>query len=279
MMSPFNAGRPEVTTKCPAPDDLIEFALGKSTGIRNAEISRHIRGCEACRERAHDLRALAAELHSLPAVSVSDDCLSDDAIAALADDGGGDANRGAMVHVADCASCRARVAAVARLMDDETVSAEIRALQPPRRSTVRRLSRDLTVTAGLAAAAVATIMLLSPERSKTSTDQTRSESIVHREPAITATAAPRVVSPVDVAEVGSSLRWTSVPQADLYRVRIWNREGTVVWSIDTRDTTVALPSVISPGTSYMWEVNARTGWDRWVSSDFVEFSMRPRAPR
>ena len=278
MMSTFNAGRPEVTTKCPAPDDLLEFALGKSTGIRNAETSRHIRGCEACRERVHDLQALAAGLHSLPAVSVSTDCLSDDAIAALAD-GGGNANRDAMAHVADCASCRARVAAMARLMDDETVSAEIRALEPRRQLTVPRLSRELTVTAGLAAAAVATIMLLSPERSKTNTDQTRSESIVHREPAITATAAPRVVSPVDVAEVGSSLRWTSVPQADLYRVRIWNREGTVVWSIDTRDTTVALPSVISPGTSYMWEVNARTGWDRWVSSDFVEFSMRPRAPR
>jgi hypothetical protein len=278
MMSPFNTGRSEVTTKCPAPDELLEFALGNN-GILSAKISRHIRGCEACRERVHDLRALAAELHSLPAVSVSADCLGDNAIAALADGGGGNANRDAMAHVAGCASCRARVAAVARLMDDETVNAEIRALQPTRRLTLPRWSRKLTVTGGLAAAAVATIMLLGPERSRINTDQTRSDSMVHREPAITATAGPRVVSPVDVADVGSSLRWTSVPDADLYRVRIWNREGTVVWSSDTRDTTVALPPVISPGTSYMWEVNARTGWDRWVSSDFVEFSMRARGPR
>jgi len=280
MTSSFNTGRSEVITKCPAPDELLEHALGKDNGIRGAVISRHVQNCDACRQRVQDARAVAAELHSVSVTSVSSDCLDDDAIASLADGGDTSIEHDAVAHVAVCANCRARLAAVARLMDDETVSAEIRALQPTRRFTLPRWSRrQLAVSGGLAAAAVAAIVLLGPKRSGVSTDQTRTDSVSHREAAITATTAPRVVSPIDVADVADSLRWTSVPQADLYRVRIWNGEGTVVWSTETRDTMVALPQVVHSGTSYMWEVSARTGWDRWVSSDFVEFTLRARKPR
>jgi hypothetical protein len=87
-------------------------------------------------------------------------------------------------------------------------------------------------------------------------------------------AVPRIVAPSASLDPGDSLRWTGVAEADLYRVRVWDGEGTVVWTTDTRDTTAALPAQLRPGVQYMWDVSARTGWDRWVSSDIVELTLR-----
>jgi hypothetical protein len=280
MASSFNVEQPDVITKCPTPVELLVTAMGGHNGIGGAAISRHVEDCAACRRRVRETRALAAMLHSIPVATLSSNCLDDDAIAALADGGDLTVARDAMVHVSACANCRARLAAVARLTEDATVRSEINALQPPRRLTRQGWSRrQLTVSGGLAAAAAAAIVLLGPVRSRVSTDQTRANAGPHRELAITAATAPRIVSPIDIADLADSLRWTSVPRADLYRVRIWNNEGTVVWTTDTRGTSVALPQVVHPGTSYMWEVRARTGWDRWVSSDFVEFTIRARRAR
>lgn len=280
MAPTFNADRSEVIKGCPEPEELLDTALGEHTGIRDAAISRHVETCDACRRRVRDIRALGAVLHSIPVAPLSSDCLDADAIAALADGVASNVDHDAMAHVAVCAHCRARLAAVARLTEDATVRSEIHALRPPRRLTLQRWSRrQLTVSGGLAAAAAAAIVLLGPVRSGVSTDPTRTSVESHREVAITATTAPGIVSPIDIADLSDSLRWTSVPQADLYRVRIWNSEGTVVWTTDTRGTTVALPQVLQSGIPYLWEVSARTGWDRWVSSDFVEFTMRARRPR
>jgi hypothetical protein len=72
-----------------------------------------------------------------------------------------------------------------------------------------------------------------------------------------------------------SLRWTSVPRADLYRVTFWRADGTVVWQADIRDTVHALPLEITASgeRSLLWEVQARTGWDRWVFSDIAELTL------
>jgi len=240
---------------------------------------QHLETCDACRRRVRDIRALGAKLHSIPSAPPSGDCLDDDAIASLADGVAPDADHDAMAHVAVCANCRARLAAVARVMEDATVKSEIHLLRPTRRLRLRGWSRRQLTVSGLAAAAAAAIVLLVPLRPGVGTDQIGANAGAHRESAITATPAPGIVSPRDIAEVSDSLRWTSIPQADLYRVRIWNREGTVVWTTDTRGTTVALPQVLHAGIPYHWEVSARTGWDRWVASDFVEFTLRARKPR
>ncbi|MGK2962365.1 MAG: hypothetical protein ACSLFK_09505 [Gemmatimonadaceae bacterium] len=217
----------------------------------------------------------AAELHTVSLEPAASDCLDDDAIAALAAGDNSVADSDSMAHAAECANCRARVAAVARLMDDATITSEISALDAPGPFRMSRWSRrQLTVSGGLLAAAAAAIILLGPERSGTNP-----AGATHRDPAITATSAPRILSPIDVAEIADSLRWTRTPQADLYRVRIWNHEGTVVWTADTRDTTLTLPQIIQPGTSYLWEVSARTGWDRWVSSEFVELRVGAQPTR
>jgi len=133
----------------------------------------------------------------------------------------------------------------------------------------------LTISGGMAVAAAATIMIVGVLRSGA---REHRQAVVEpsREVAITATIAPRIVSPVDAVGRVDSLRWTGVPEADLYRVQIWDTDGTVVWTIDTRSTAVEVPAVIHSRISYFWNVKARTGWDRWVSSDFVGFSVRSR---
>lgn len=73
-----------------------------------------------------------------------------------------------------------------------------------------------------------------------------------------------------------SLRWTSVPYADRYQVLVFDREGSLVWEPQTTDTTAALPARLAaaPGT-HLWKVEARTGWDRWVASEWARFTVRP----
>ena len=67
-----------------------------------------------------------------------------------------------------------------------------------------------------------------------------------------------------------------VPRADMYRVTVWDRSGTVVWDGETRDTVLPLPPALTrvDRGAWLWVVDARTGWDRWVSSELHEFTIR-----
>lgn len=259
---------------CPAPPELMATALGGPNESGNGAIERHIETCVACKVHVDEIRKMAAMLHAVPSAPPSSRCLDNDAIAELADGRDSSPESDALAHAAGCASCRARLAAVVNLLGDATIMSEINLLQHPRRLRRHGWHRTrLAITGGLAAAAAAAIVLLDPVRSGLQGDRVESEA--HREAAITATTAPRIVSPADITGRVDSLRWTSVAQADLYRVRVWDLEGSVVWTVETPGTGVAMPQVIQVGRSYLWEVSARTGWDRWVSSDFVEFTLRP----
>jgi hypothetical protein len=196
-------------------------------------------------------------------------CLDDDVIALIADGYVDKADDKAIAHLSDCADCRARLVSVKTILGADEVKAELDSPQLTLRRAPRRTWRASTfgIAGTLAAAAVMTIVFLGPKF------RPQGSAPVHRESAITTTTAPRIVSPSTAAAAGESLRWTSVPQADLYRVRVWDHDGTVVLGADTKDTTLALPSrLLKAGASYFWVVKARTGWDRWVSSDFVEFT-------
>jgi hypothetical protein len=181
----------------------------------------------------------------------------------------------AVAHLSNCLVCRSRVAAVSNLLDDPEIVAEIDQLDelPAKTRADRRRFYRMLSGAIAAAAAVAIIVAGAGRigaRNNASTDTAR----VSREGIGSASAAPRILAPVTVAAAGDSLRWTSVPQADLYRIRIWNADGTVVWAEDTRDTTLPLPPQLTrSGGPYLWEIKARTGWDRWVTSDFLEFTI------
>lgn len=253
-----------ITMKCPSADDLMTAALGRTTA---QSISDHIAGCASCSDRVNAIRESIGSLNASSSDTTTDH-VSDDAIALLADGdipriGGAD-----LAHVADCASCRARLVMLSQALDDDIVKAELRSLGP--RLSVNRSSRlPLRFVGGLAAAAAAAIVLLGPARE-------RATGPMHREAAITTTAAPRIMSPTELSSPADSLRWTTLAQADLYRVRVWDSEGTLVWTADTRDTSIAIPADIRPGVQYLWELKARTGWDRWVASDLAALTLRSR---
>jgi hypothetical protein len=201
--------------------------------------------------------------------------LDDDVIAAVVDGGDTNARLDAITHLNECAECRDRLAAVAKLMDDSVVAREIELVAPAKVFPLRRWTppRWAAVTMVAAAAGLA-IVLLTPTRSGIQRLQ-NVPSEVRREGTLTTTAPPQILSPRGFAGSNDSLRWTTVVGADLYRVQIWNRDGTIVWSTETRTTSVPVPSqLIAAGGSYLWEVKARTGWDRWVASDFLEFTIR-----
>lgn len=269
-------------SNCLSSEDLLPAALGGEGASWGVALDRHVRECSLCALELNALRDMVPALYAgtLAAVTTSGPCLDDAEIAALVDGGDPERNRFAIGHLASCGRCRTELTAVTRLVRDPTVAEEIAMLEPsaPRRRGLR-IGR-LATGAGLAAAALAGL-IVGPQVLQNASEG--GDSVTLRERAITTTAAPRIVEPLGVATLADSLRWTSVPRADLYRVTLWDREGSVVWEGETRDTVLALPEVLAAGRGaiLLWDVEARTGWGRWVASELVELAVpdRRRTPR
>jgi hypothetical protein len=156
-------------------------------------------------------------------------------------------------HLAVCAECRAEVAEVGRLA---------RALPDVHRGWVQR--RVWLPVAAAAAAAV--VLLIRPTPS----------AVEHREGAVTTIMAPVPITPAGFADPGGALVWSSVPLAHAYRARVFDERGTVLWQRETTDTLTPIPASVDlrPGARYYWNVEARTGFDRGVTSDLTEFTVR-----
>lgn len=92
----------------------------------------------------------------------------------------------------------------------------------------------------------------------------------HRAGTLTTTPPPSLAVPI-----ADSVRWTSVPLADRYRVIVYDAAGTVLLDASTRDTAVGLPAGLGrAGPATYWSrVEARTGWDRWVQSEWASFTV------
>lgn len=187
-------------------------------------------------------------------------CLEDDTIAALAE-GALDAvaRAAALPHLAECPRCRAAVASVTRALGDPAVAREIPTVRPER----RRLFQ-----VAIPAAAAAILLLVALPRPNDVTG--------HRAPTIAAVSSPVPMSPVGIVAGADMLRWSRVSGADRYRTTLFDDGGAVVYETQTADTTVALPDSVhlTPKRSYLWKVEARTGWGRWSASDLIEFSIR-----
>lgn len=190
------------------------------------------------------------------------DCLDEATIAAMAD-GALDAGSRTVAtqHLASCARCRTAVAAVSRIMADAAVAKEAAAAE----RLVAAWRWHLPV--GLAAAAI--ILLFAWPRP---VDDGR---LVHRAPTITAATQPVVLAPVGAVADAATFRWAAVAGADRYRLTLFDSAGRVLYETLLGDTAVALPDsvALSPGRTYFWKVEARTGWDRWSASELVEFSI------
>jgi Putative zinc-finger len=194
------------------------------------------------------------------------ECVDDDIIAALA---AGTLDPGlrasVLLHVAECARCRAAVASVARALADPTVAREIAVAEGAR----RRLYR---IALPLAAAAVLLLLTWPPPVDNGGPG--------HRAPPIAA-PTPVPLAPIGAVAEADVLRWSGVAGADRYRVTLFDAGGRVVYEARLPDTLAALPDSIAlaPGRTYLWKVEARTGFDRWAASELVEFSIAGTRPR
>jgi hypothetical protein len=254
----------------------MEDSCAPTNSIRGGDLVAETRPTEETRDTMRMLRS--ADRTDNRASSAH---LDDDTIAAVVDGVNPDSHREAITHLSECMECRSRLAAVVNLLEDDSVRAEVEGLEPAVKWTTARRwsSAQWGAIATLAAAAGLAIVLLGPDKINVGAKGSVVVSEAHREGTVTTTAPPRILSPAAIG-ADDSLRWTTVPGADLYRVQVWDHEGNVVLTTDTRDTTLVLPAqLIRAGGSYLWEVKARTGWDRWVSSEFLEFTVRVPSAR
>lgn len=191
------------------------------------------------------------------------ECLDDDIIAGLADGTMDPALRAAVLpHLAGCPRCRTALVSVTRALAEPAVTRAIGATE----RGPRRLYR---IALPLAAAAVLLLLLRSPIQDGG-----------HRGGGVPVSTAPVPVSPVGTVAAASVLVWTKVPGADGYRISVFDADGRVAYETRTTDTAASLPDslVLVAGRPYLWKVEARTGFDRWVTSELVEFSIAGHSP-
>jgi hypothetical protein len=145
---------------------------------------------------------------------------------------------------------------------DSQVAREVRAVERGRPGRLLRFGIP-------AAAAAAAILLFS---GPPPTDQAGPR---HRAPTITAAPAPTPMSPIGVVAAAPLLRWAAVDGADRYRINVFDAQGVVLYETELTDTVAPLPESLrlEPGRTYLWKVEARTGFDRWVTSELIEFSL------
>jgi hypothetical protein len=213
-------------------------------------------------------------------VVASTACLTEGEIAALAECPESQKHGRWLEHLAECTACRGRFAGLTRLLRDTSVAAELERLEAGHGAAPRRgpRRRHLTVAAALAAAALAGV-LLRPDAAPPPSPLDAAATAAHRESAITTTIAPRILGPDGPAFVVDSLLWTRVPNAVRYRLRVFDTQGTLVWDAQTSDTTLPVPEHLRGDTAnaYVWKVEARTGWDRWVASEWRDLVIRAEA--
>ncbi len=193
------------------------------------------------------------------------ECPDDDTIAALA---AGtltpELRASSLPHVASCPRCRATVASVARALADSAVVREVAAVDGAGR---RRFTRFVVP----AAAAAALVLLVAWPREADDGGGHRGGGAV----------VPVPVSPIGAVAGARSLLWSAVTGSDRYRVTLFDANGRVLYETQLPDTQAALPDSITltPGRPYLWQVEARTGFDRWAASALVEFRIAAEAPR
>ncbi len=250
---------------CPAPESLVPHALGAG----DPTIARHLERCPTCQAELARLREAAGVLRgpvSLERRVETPECLDELAIADFVEGRLALAARAPVVaHLLTCARCRSVVRAAGRLLSDPVVAPQ----------TERRWHR-WSVPLGMAAAAAALLLVLWP-RSVDDRGPALPPPPGLREPTLTSTVAPVPIIPPSRASVArvDRLVWSSVPRAERYRVRLYDEQGSVLWTVETADTSVALPDsvVLSHGVPYFWRVEAQTEWRRWAASDLVEFRL------
>jgi hypothetical protein len=153
--------------------------------------------------------------------------------------------------------------------EEVAVFAEGRGGPSGRERRVPRRLRGRAVATLAAAAVLAGLLLLRPS------GQDEESALIHREDVAGEETPPAPLAPVGEVAVLEEFRWSPVPLADVYRITVYDAAGEVVLEVETRQTRLAPPvaTELEPNSRYLWKVAARVGWDRWVSSGLVEFTI------
>lgn len=256
----------------PHPDrlDLLRYVFEAAAQGESA-VTRHVHSCADCAAQVHLLRDAGGMLRASSGAqeeSAALKCLEDDIIAVLAEGTVDAATRAeALPHLARCSRCRVAVASVAHALADSSVARDVATI---RGDGWRRVYR-VALPAALAAAAL--LIVVRPREGDFRQP--------HRAPTITASPAPVLMSPLGAVANAQFLRWAGVAGADRYRVILFDATGGALYETQLSDTVAVLPDsiVLTPGLSYLWKVEARTGFDRWSTSELVQFSIAGGAPR
>ena len=171
-------------------------------------------------------------------------------------------------HYLTCARCQTDVRLGAAIRD---VLPEVQAALPivdqafVARPRFGRRAR-IGAVAGAIAAVLVGVLLVRPSHI---------ENLPHREPVPEMETVLRVETPAGDVGVVEEFRWTSVISADLYEVTLYDSAGSALWQAESRVAHAALPDSVrlEAGVLYLWQVNARVEWDRWVTSELVRFRI------
>ena len=174
-------------------------------------------------------------------------------------------------HYLTCERCQSelRLALAIREALPEVREAGLRAPAEPEVSVISRRLKVRTAAALAAAAVLAGLLLVRPSKLD------EESAPAQRDEATGVEVAPSLGAPDGVVAAVESFQWSQVPGADLYRITVYDAEGTVVWEVETRDTLITPPDTteFEPAARYIWTVAARVGFDRWVSSELVDFTI------
>jgi hypothetical protein len=177
-------------------------------------------------------------------------------------------------HLARCAECRDALAELRRVVQDPAVRGELDRPEWRARVQHRLPVRRTAAKVALGALAAAAVLLIA-SRIDAGRTATHDEKQVLRHATLTVSAAPRLIAPVGSVNRVDSLRWTSVPRADLYRVTVFDASGAVLWEAEASDTNIGVPAEVAAkwAGALRWRVKARTSFDRWVDSEFGTFDV------
>jgi len=250
---------------CPSEDQLLLLVVGDAAPT--GAVARHTDGCARCRIHIDELRREVGAIRASAATATGrDGCLDELAMANLVDGLTPSAERGGhLAHLAVCGRCRQDVAALVSLASDPEIAGLVGA-EPVESGAAPR--RRLVGGAGLVAAAAVLLLAVWPRGPS-------GPSLGHRGPTFTAAEAPVPVGPLGGVAAARTLLWGSVGGADRYHVTLFTTSGQALLDTETTDTTVVVPDSVrlESGASYLWKVEARTGPDRWTSSDLMEFHL------
>jgi hypothetical protein len=187
-------------------------------------------------------------------------------------------------HLADCGTCRGLIAMRARLDDaaEEApfagdVLARARQLPPSRPWLFAGAWRWPAVGGATAVAAMLLLAVYAGAHRPSARPVATPPDAAVRGSADE--AGPRLITPAAEAVIDATrleLRWTVVPTAVFYEVRITTDDGDLVWSGRASASEIRIPTGVSfsPGRRYFAWVTAHLAGNRTLRSAAVPFQVR-----